>query len=105
MMTTMQLESKAHRQPERVPAMYGAIDFSIVPERFTEALGDTSTLPARFRARRAKLLANRERVALMRAYTMVGDAVADAYAALLPHYGARRLIGMLRDACAKGVDR
>jgi hypothetical protein len=104
-MMSMQLEAKAQRQPERVPAMYGGIDFSIVPERFTESLADPSTLPIRFQSRRAALLANRERVALMRTYTMVGDAVADAYASLLPRYGMRQLMAMLSDACAKGVER
>ena len=32
------------------------------------------------------------------------DAVADAYAALLPQYGVRRLIAMLTEACAKGIE-
>jgi hypothetical protein len=105
-MTTMTpLEPKAHAQREGVPAMYGAIDFSVVPERFTDQLAVSSSLPARLGKRRPALLANRERVALMRSYTMVGDAVADAYAALLPQYGGRRLIGMLQEACKKGVDQ
>ena len=46
-----------------------------------------------------------KRVAMLRAYTMLGDSVADAYAALLPQYGGRRLIAMLEDACANGIDR
>jgi hypothetical protein len=99
------LERKADEQRERVPAMYGLIDFTREPERFTDALADRSTLPARFSGERPALLANHERVALMRAYTMVGDAVADAYAALLPQYGGQRLIGMLQDACAKGIEQ
>jgi len=88
-----------------ITTMYGAIDFSLVPERFTDDLAVPSSLPAKMTKRRAALLANRERVELMRRYTMVGDAVADAYAALLPQYGGRRLIGMLTEACAKGVDQ
>jgi len=102
--TTMALEPKAHAQREAVPAMYGNIDFSLVPERFTDDLAVPSSLPAKQAKRRAALLANRECVALMRSYTMVGDAVADAYAALLPQYGGRRLIGMLQQACATSVD-
>src|SRR5690242_5896645 len=92
-----QLEQRVHAQRERNPVMYGAIDFSIVPERFTDALADASSLPARLRNKRAALLENREQVAMLRAYTMLGDTVADAYVALLPKYGARRLIAMLED--------
>ena len=102
-MTNIQsLELKVHAQRERIPVMYGQIDFSLVPERFAQDAGDTSSLPARFAKRRPALLENRERVAMLRAYTMLGDSVADAYAALLPQYGGRRLVAMLQEACAKG---
>lgn len=101
---TETLELKAHAQRERIPAMYGPIDFSIVPERFTDDPAVASSMPARFARKRPALLENRARVALLRAYTMVGDAVADAYVALSPRYGARRLIAMLEEACARGVE-
>ncbi|MFM8409708.1 MAG: oxygenase MpaB family protein, partial [Alphaproteobacteria bacterium] len=42
---------------------------------------------------------------LVRAYTMLGDIVADAYAALIPKYGPGRLIQMLQAACDQGVDK
>jgi hypothetical protein len=104
-MTTLDaLELQAHAQRDRIPVMYGQIDFSIVPERFTDERSEASSLPARLVKKRAALLANRERVALMRAYTMLGDSVADAYAALLPQLGGRRLVSMLQQACAKGVE-
>ena len=105
MSTIRSLELSAHAQRERIPVMYGQVDFSRVPERFTEAPGDPSTLPARLAARRTALLANRERVDMLRVYTMLGDAVADAYAALLPEHGGRRLVTMLQEACAKGIER
>jgi hypothetical protein len=98
------LELKVHAQRERIPVMYGQVDFSLLPERFTSDPADASSLPARLAKRRPALLEHRERVAMLRAYTMLGDAVADAYAALLPHYGGRRLIAMLQEACAKGVE-
>src|SRR5688572_23436669 len=101
---THRLEQRAHAQRERIPAMYGHIDFSVVPERFTEDVRGPSSLPAQFGAKRPALLEDRERVAMLRAYTMLGDAVADAYVALLPQYGARRLIAMLEAACARGLD-
>jgi hypothetical protein len=99
------LELRAHAQRERIPVMYGQVDFSRVPERFTEAPADPSSLPARLAKRRPSLLENRERVAMLRAYTMLGDSVADAYAALLPQWGARRLIAMLQEACARGIEQ
>ena len=40
----------------------------------------------------------------MRAYTMLGDTVADAYAALMPKYGFRPLVSMLQHACDHGVE-
>jgi len=98
------LELRAHAQREHIPVMYGQVDFSLVPERFTQDPADASSMPARLAKRRPALLENRERVAMLRAYTMLGDAVADAYAALLPQWGARRLIAMLQEACAKGVE-
>ena len=35
---------------------------------------------------------------------MLGDVMADAYAALMPQYGFKRLVGMLTTACDKGID-
>ena len=98
------LELKVHAQRERIPVMYGQVDFSLVPERFTQDPADASSLPARLAKRRPELLEHRARVAMLRAYTMLGDSVADAYAALLPQYGGRRLVAMLQDACAKGIE-
>ncbi len=104
-MTTTQLELEMHAQRERIPTMYGQVDFSVVPERFTQVLADASTLPPRLTKLRPTLLDDSERVALMRTYTMLGDAVADAYVALLPEYGGKRLITMLQDACDKGLEQ
>jgi len=50
------------------------------------------------------ILADKDRIERARAYTMLGNTVADAYAALMPKYGFRNLIGMLKTACDKGVD-
>ena len=41
---------------------------------------------------------------LVRTYTMLGDIVADAYAALIPKFGPGRLIQMLQQACDQGVE-
>lgn len=102
---TRRLDEKIARQRELVPAMYGQFDFSTSPERFTQDLGHESTLPRELAHMRERLLADEQRVELMRAYTLIGDSVADAYAALMPSYGARRLISMLEAACSRGVDQ
>jgi len=85
--------------------MYGHVDFTQLPERFAQELSDSSTLPKRMASERPALLANQERVGLLRAYTMLGDPVADAYAALLPQVGGGRLIAMLQAACATSAEQ
>ncbi|MDF1630292.1 MAG: oxygenase MpaB family protein [Alcanivoracaceae bacterium] len=105
-MSLEELRAKVAAQKTLIPSLYGDVDFSITPERFTDDLADECALPGRFaRKYRPKLLADRDRIERARAYTMLGDTVADAYAALIPQFGFRRLIGMLTEACDKGVDK
>ncbi|GGC49130.1 oxygenase MpaB family protein [Chelatococcus reniformis] len=99
-----QLMAKVAEQRTLIPALYGQVDFSITPERYTEDEHVRSALQGPRRRRRNALLANRELVGRIRAYTMLGDNVADAYAALMPEYGFRRLVAMLAEACERGVD-
>ena len=91
-------------QAALISSMYGRVDFSITPERFTVAPGDETELAPEYAERRPELLASKERVALIKAYTMHGDPVADAYAALIPQYGFGRLVAMLQGACDHGVE-
>src|SRR3984885_16147484 len=91
-------------QAVQIPSMYGRVDFSITPERFTVAPGDETEIAPEYAQRRPELLASKERVDLIRAYTMHGDPVADAYAALIPEYGFQRLVAMLEEACNHGVE-
>ena len=92
-------------QKEAVPAIYRNADFSLVPERFTKDLSvESSLINGRFADRRQALLADEDTVELIKAYTMTGDGVADAYAALIPQYGLQTLIGMLEEACDKGIE-
>ena len=104
-MPTSRLAEKIEKQRELVPVMYEQFDFSRMPERFTDDLAQDSTLPREIGHKRERLLADTRRVELMRAYTLIGDSVADAYAALMPKYGAKRLITMLDEACKRGVDQ
>ena len=87
------------------PAMYGAVDFSLHPERL---LLDGDIAGSELRAYpkvAAKLLKDHALMERMGAYTLMGDAVADPYAALMPAYGFKRLVDMLVEACDKGVEK
>jgi hypothetical protein len=87
-------------QKTLLPALYGAIDFDKDPERFTHDPGH-AIVPERAPMGIAVTEDELERV---RAYTMLGDTVADAYAALMPQFGFRKLIAMLQEACDRGVE-
>jgi len=79
--------------------MYGDIDFSLVPERFTDDPGQSTM------ARDRSLFAPPppDMIERVRAYALLGDLTADAYAALMPRYGFRRLVVMLSTACEEGL--
>ncbi|WP_339824343.1 oxygenase MpaB family protein [uncultured Parasphingorhabdus sp.] len=98
------LWNKVESQRERVPAMYGNIDFSLIPERFTTTPGDPTALSGEYDSARVALLADAERVDFIRAYTMTGDVAADAYASLMRDYSFRALVDMLTLACDQGVE-
>jgi hypothetical protein len=102
-MTTVFTEKIATQLTE-IPVVYGRVNFSITPVRFTADPDDQTELRREFSERRPELLRNKERVALIRAYTMVGDVIADAYAALIPRYGFQRLVTMLQEACDRGLE-
>jgi hypothetical protein len=99
-----ELTEKLATQATQIPSIYGPVDFSITPERFTVQPGDQTEIAPEFLPRRPELLANEGLVARVKAYTMIGDRVADAYAALIPEYGFRRLAAMLEEACTNGLE-
>lgn len=102
--TIAELSKKVSAQAAEIPSMYGSVDFSITPERFAAEPGDQTDLEPEFAERRPGLLANDEQVARMKAYTMHGDPVADAYAALIPEHGFGTLMNMLEEACDHGLE-
>jgi hypothetical protein len=103
-MTTSTLPVQTTAQATLIPSIYGRVDFSITPERFTVEPDAQTELAPELSARRPQLLADALQVARIRAYTMQGDLVADAYAALIPQYGFRQLVAMLEQACDHGVE-
>lgn len=103
-LTLDQLRTKVASQKTNLPALYGDVDFAIKPERFADELVLENPPNAAFAEMRPKILADVERLERMRAYTMLGDTVADAYAALMPTYGFKTLVSMLQHACDHGVE-
>ena len=92
------------QQQVDIPAIYGDVDFSLFPERYVQQPDISKIKQARYREYARVALADPARVEVVRNYTMTGDQVADAYAALIPEYGFRPLIAMLDDACDNGVE-
>lgn len=104
-MTLEELQSKVQSQKTLIPSLYEDVDFSIIPERFAaEPDAETSLVGKAGKKYRPQILADKESVEKMLAYTMLGDTVADAYAALLPDNGLQKLISMLKQACDEGVE-
>lgn len=97
-----ELWRRVEAQAQQTPSIYGEIDFSTLPERFTTA-GDGEAVEG-FEGLAPNILSDPELVETMAAYTLMGDATADAYAALIPTFGFRRLIDMLTAACDRGVE-
>jgi hypothetical protein len=91
-------------QKEIIPSIYGDVDFSVLPERYVSDVDLESRSLGRYKRYAVSALSDPERIEKVRNYTMMGDRVADAYAALIPEYGFRTLVTMLDDACDNGVE-
>ena len=98
------IAARVRSQKERLPAVYGQLNFDAPPERFTTDLGVDTEMRFGASMSRDALLADADLVARFREYTMLGDVTGDAYAALMPSQGFRRLVDMLVTACDKGVE-
>lgn len=91
-------------QRNDIPGIYGEVDFRVVPERLdSEAhVDDERFADGREAVRR--VFDDPALLETVRGYTMLGDRVVDAYAALIPEYGFQKLVEMLDAACEHGVD-
>ena len=78
-----EFNEKIAAQGTHLPSMYGHLNPSNTPERFAPQRGDQTELDREFLDQREELLAKQEQVERVRAYTMIGDPVADAYAAMI----------------------
>lgn len=98
-----ELAERVAQQAKLRPDIYARLNFGETPYRFTTDPNVKSGLPD-WVTNRDPYLADERMVELMRTSTMLGDIVADSYAALLPTYGVRGLADMLKQACREGID-
>ncbi|NUV66438.1 DUF2236 domain-containing protein [Streptomyces sp. CAI-121] len=97
------LAERARSQAVHQPGLYGDFDFTALPHRLTTDPADACALPA-WVAERAPYLTDDPAVELIRTTTLLGDVIADPYAALVATHGTKQLISMLRTACRNGID-
>jgi len=103
-MKTQTYPDRVMRQRDDIPAIYGEVDFAIVPERLdSEATVDDERF-AKVHEAVGRVFDNPALMQTVRDYTMTGDRVADAYAALIPELGFGALVEMLDEACERGVE-
>ncbi|MEQ8842218.1 MAG: oxygenase MpaB family protein [Acidimicrobiales bacterium] len=92
------------RQRDDVPGIYGDVDFSIVPERLDATATVDDPRFAKLRDAAVRVFDRPELLQTIHDYTMTGDRVVDAYAALIPEHGFRALVDLLDRACEHGVE-
>jgi mpaB/rubber oxygenase-like protein len=95
-----QVHDRIELQKSALPQMYGDVDFTQTPERYTQDVAQSSLPPSLH----SMAPPPADMVARVKAYTMLGDVTADAYAALMGEYGFRRLVDMLTTACDEGLE-
>jgi hypothetical protein len=103
-MDNQQIWEQVRSQATITPSIFGNIDFDSIPERLVLEPGQPHDLGPGQDELREKVLAVPGMADLMRAFTFMGDRVADPYAALMPKYGFKRLIDMLVQACDHGIE-
>lgn len=103
-MDNAQIWAWVRSQATITPTIYGNVDFDSIPERLVIEPGQPHDLGPGQDALREKVLAMPGMADLMRAFTFMGDRVADPYAALMPEYGFKKLVDMLAEACDHGIE-
>lgn len=96
------LAARVHSQREQ--PTYDRVDFDARPHRLALRPEDEAFLPAWVGVDRTELLADESLVELFSTTTMLGDVVADRYAALLADHSLKELVGMLVRACEGGIE-
>jgi hypothetical protein len=98
-----ELAQRVRSQRDLQPALYGDFDFDRQPDRLATEPDVDSALPA-WVADRAPILEDDRILELISTATMLGDVVADPYAALMDTHSVTQLIDMLKRACREGIE-
>ena len=98
-----ELAQRVRSQRELQPDLYGDFDFDQRPDRLATEPDVDSALPT-WVADRAPILDDDRVTELISTATMLGDVVADPYAALMTTHSVTRLIDMLKTACREGLE-
>src|ERR1700744_836315 len=98
-----ELARRVRSQRDLQPDLYGDFDFDRQPDRLATEPDVDSALPT-WVADRAPILEDDRVVELMSTATMLGDVVADPYAALMTTHSVTQLIDMLKRACREGIE-
>ncbi|GBE64720.1 hypothetical protein MFM001_11820 [Mycobacterium sp. MFM001] len=98
-----ELAARVRSQRDLQPDLYGDFDFEAQPDRLATEPDVDSALPA-WVADRAPILEDDRVLELISTATMLGDVVADPYAALMNTYSVSHLIDMLKRACREGIE-
>ena len=104
MLSAAERAARVKEQQQALPQIYGSIDFDRLPLRFTTDPKVPSQMRPSMVDQRPRLLANDALVSIVADYTMLGDRVGDAYAALMGQYRFSQLVDMLVHACREGVE-
>jgi hypothetical protein len=98
-----ELARRVRSQRDLQPALYGEFDFDRPPDRLATEPDVDSALPT-WVADRAPILEDDRVLELISTATMLGDVVADPYAALMSTHSVAGLIDMLKTACRDGIE-
>jgi hypothetical protein len=98
-----ELAQRVRSQRDLQPDLYGDFDFDRQPDRLATEPGVDSALPT-WVADREPILEDDRVTELISTATMLGDVVADPYAALMNTYSVTQLIDMLKRACREGIE-
>jgi len=88
-------------QKDIAPAVYGELDLDMTPERFRTELGENSIIKDNPRIQ--ALLQDQDKVEFFRQLTLMGDPLADAFAARIPEIGYQKARAMLDIAAEQGI--
>jgi hypothetical protein len=98
-----ELAQRVRSQRDLQPDLYGDFDFDQQPDRLATEPDVETALPP-WAGDRAPILADDRVMELISTATLLGDIVADPYAALMNTHSLTHLIDMLKTACREGIE-